>query len=94
MNRDEATGTNTGRWASRRAIVDGQLYPPHGELQGIQIHHLRCESLMGNYVEVAHTKGKKVTVKDSLGVERDSIINDRRSSSTSDLSTRSSPTTT
>ena len=34
---------------------------------------------MENYVEVAHTKGKKVTVKDSLGVERDSIINDRRS---------------
>ena len=29
---------------------------------------------MENYVEVAHTKGKKVTVKDSLGVERDSII--------------------
>lgn len=36
-------------------------------------------ALMENYVEVAHTKGKKVTVKDSLGVERDSIINDRRS---------------
>ncbi len=34
---------------------------------------------MENYVEVAHTKGKKVTVKDSLGVERDSVINDRRS---------------
>lgn len=36
-------------------------------------------ALMENYVEVAHTKGKKITVKDSLGVERDSIINDRRS---------------
>ena len=80
MNRDEAY------WNKYRQVdltksessMDSFIHRMENS-KGFKYIIFGVRALMENYVEVAHTKGKKVTVKDSLGVERDSIINDRRS---------------